>query len=89
MAAVARGGATRRAAKRTAPAEAAPQPRRKKPKKAANGQSAPSAASTESTESAKARTVASLLPRAVAPAGHALVPVQAQYAPLISKAQAA
>jgi hypothetical protein len=72
VAAVARGGATRRAAKRTAPAEAAPQPRRKKPKKAANGQSAPSAASTES---AKARTVASLLPRAVAPAGHALVPV--------------
>ena len=81
-AAAARGGG---GTKRAAPAEAATQPWCKRPKKAADGKGAGASAATErgakgasaglaGPAEAARKTVASLLPRAVAPTGFVLVP---------------
>jgi len=80
-AAAARGGG---GTKRAAPAEAATQPWCKRPKKAADGKGAGASAATKrgakgasaglaGPAEAARKTVASLLPRAVAPAGYSLV----------------
>ena len=64
----------RGATKRPALVEAETHPRCKRPKKAANGKGAGAMGSSAAPAKAARKTVASLLPRAVAPTGFILVP---------------